>query len=129
MMRQSGLGLLVLGVVALGACSGGQGAASKPAAAANAQSVTVKGTDQMRFEPSTITIRANAPVNLTVDDSGTVLEHDFTIDNIGGQKVSVKAQPNGKATGQFTPTAGTYQFYCAEPGHREAGMVGTLTVS
>jgi len=129
MLRQSGLGLLVLGLVALGACSGGQGTASKPAAAASAQSVTVKGTDQMRFEPSTITIRANAPVNLTVDDSGTVLEHDFTIDNVGGQKVSVKAQPNGKATGQFTPTAGTYQFYCAEPGHREAGMVGTLTVT
>jgi uncharacterized cupredoxin-like copper-binding protein len=92
--------------------------------------VTVKGTDQMRFEPNTLTVRANAPVTLTVDDSGTVLEHDFTIDDIGGQKVSIKAQPNGKASGQFTPTAaGTYPFYCAEPGHREAGMVGTLTVS
>jgi uncharacterized cupredoxin-like copper-binding protein len=44
--------------------------------------------------------------------------------------VEVKAQPNAKATVQFTPTAaGTYQFYCAEPGHKEAGMVGTLTVS
>jgi uncharacterized cupredoxin-like copper-binding protein len=128
MLRQSGLCLLVLGVVALGACRSGQAAASKPAA--SAQSVTVKGTDQMRFEPNTLTARANAPVSLTVDDSGTVLEHDFTIDDVGGQKVSVKAQPNGKASGQFTPTAaGTYPFYCAEPGHREAGMVGTLTVS
>jgi len=128
MMRQSGLCLLVLGAVALGACRSGQAATAKPAA--SAQSVTVKGTDQMRFEPNTLTVRANAPVSLTVDDSGTVLEHDFTIDDIGGQKVSVKAQPNGKASGQFTPTAaGTYPFYCAEPGHREAGMVGTLTVS
>src|SRR5437868_6545483 len=128
MMRQSELCLLVLGAVALAACRSGQAAAPKPAA--SAQTVTVKGTDQMRFEPNTLTARANAPVTLTVDDSGTVLEHDFTIDDIGGQKVSVKAQPNSKASGQFTPTAaGTYQFYCAEPGHKEAGMVGTLTVS
>jgi uncharacterized cupredoxin-like copper-binding protein len=29
----------------------------------------------------------------------------------------------------FTPTTtGTYSFYCGVPGHREAGMVGTLIV-
>jgi uncharacterized cupredoxin-like copper-binding protein len=127
MLRQLELGVLLLGAIALEAYSSRPISPTRPAA--SAQSATVKGTDQMRFEPSTLTVRANAPVTLTLDDTGTVLVHDFTIDNLGGQKVSVKAPPNSKATGAFTPPAGTYPFYCAEPGHRKAGMVGTLTVS
>ena len=27
------------------------------------------------------------------------------------------------------PGAGTYQYYCAVPGHKEAGMTGTLQVT
>jgi uncharacterized cupredoxin-like copper-binding protein len=120
--------VLLLGAMTLAACSGGQGAPPKPAA--SAQNVTVKSTDQMRFEPATLTVRANSPVSLTLDNSGAALAHDFVVDSVGGQKVEVKAPPNGKGTVQFTPTAaGTYQFYCAEPCHKEAGMVGTLTVS
>ena len=137
MLRQIGLGALLLAAVALMACSGGGGAASKPAGGGGAASkpggagstVTVKGTDAMRFDPANLTLPANAPVTITLDDTGTALVHDLTIDNIGGQRFQVKAQPNGRASGQLTPAAGTYQFYCSEPGHREAGMVGTLTVS
>jgi uncharacterized cupredoxin-like copper-binding protein len=131
MVRQIGLSALLLGAVALAACGGGQTGASKPAGGApgGAQNVTVASTDQMRFNPMTLTLRANAPVTLTLDNSGAALVHDFVIDNIGGQRVHVEAQPRARATGQFTPTAGTYQFYCAQPGHREAGMTGTLTVS
>ena len=29
---------------------------------------------------------------------------------------------------KINAAAGSYQFYCREPGHKEAGMVGTLTV-
>ncbi len=38
--------------------------------------------------------------------------------------------PSGKpAVALFTPTKpATYTFYCAVPGHKEAGMKGTLIV-
>jgi uncharacterized cupredoxin-like copper-binding protein len=42
--------------------------------------VTVKTSDQMRFEPATLAVRANTPVSLTLDNSGAALAHDFTID-------------------------------------------------
>ena len=128
MVRQIGLGALLLGAVALAACGGGGAAGSKPAG--GAQSLTVKSADTMRFDPATLTARANSPVSLTLDNGGAALVHDFVIDNIGGTRVHIEAQPNGRASGQFTPTAaGSYQFYCAQPGHKEAGMLGTLTVS
>ena len=133
MMRRIELAALLLSAVVLVACGGAaSGAAKAPgagSAAGSSQSVTLKSTDQMRFEPATLTVRANSPVNLTLDNSGGALIHDFVIDNAGGRPVKIEAQPHSRASGEFTLPTGTYQFYCAQPGHREAGMVGTLIVS
>jgi plastocyanin len=131
MTRRWGLAAALAGALMLAACGGrsAAGAANKPATGP-AQDVTIKGADTMRFDPATLTVKAGTPVHLTMDDAGAVIAHDFTIDSVGGQKVQVKPQPNGRASGDFTaPTAGTFQFYCSEPGHKEAGMVGTLTVT
>jgi uncharacterized cupredoxin-like copper-binding protein len=134
MVRRLGFGAVVLAMAAAVACGGGGGSgASKTTtgggAAAAPQNITVKGTDQLRFQPATLTAKANAPIHLTLDDTGDALIHDFVIDNAGGKQFKIEAQPSGKATGDFTVPAGTYQFYCSQPGHKEAGMVGTLTVS
>jgi uncharacterized cupredoxin-like copper-binding protein len=46
--------------------------------------------------------------------------------------LSVKiAVPIGQTVDGVIPgaAAGTYDFYCSLPGHKEAGMTGTLTVS
>jgi uncharacterized cupredoxin-like copper-binding protein len=53
------------------------------------------------------------------------LPHNFSIDELG-ISVDVAAGEEGEATINAAP--GTYEFYCNVPGHREAGMVGTLTV-
>src|SRR4051812_39749355 len=123
-------GVLAISALALVGCGSGAAASTKSASSTQNQTVTVKGTDLMRFDPPTLTVKAGSPVRVTLDDAGAALVHDFVIDDLGGAKVSIKAQPNGKASGEFTPpAAGTYQFYCAEPGHKEAGMVGTLIVT
>ncbi len=84
------------------------------------------------------------PVRLTFDnrlrpgDSGGALMHDFTIDKLGGHsllsrlagyRVHIAAAPDSQAAGEFTLSAGTYEFYCSVDRHREDGMVGTVVVS
>jgi uncharacterized cupredoxin-like copper-binding protein len=36
--------------------------------------------------------------------------------------------PGDTGSATINAPAGTYEYYCNVPGHREAGMVGTLTV-
>jgi plastocyanin len=86
--------------------------------------IEVVATD-LAFDQSEITIPADTDVTVTLNNEG-MLEHDFVVEDtdfatdiIGG--------------GESTETvvnlpAGEYTFYCSVPGHREAGMQGTLTV-
>jgi plastocyanin len=66
----------------------------------------------------TITFANGSPVehNLTVSQGATVLAATPTF--TGGSKIlTIKLKP------------GTYTFYCSVPGHRQAGMEGTLKIS
>lgn len=125
---------IATGLVISGCAGGGGAASSKPAGGSGggggqAQNVTVKSLDTLKFDPATITVKSGSPVHLTLDNSGAALVHDWVIDDLDGKKVSVEAQPRQTASLDFTPSKpGTYQFYCSQPGHKEAGMVGTLTV-
>lgn len=123
------VGMTLLGFL-LAACSGGGGAtANKPASTSGgAQDLTVKGLDTMKFDPATLTVKSGSPVHLTLNNTG-VLIHDLVIDDLDGKKVDVESAGGKSAAIDFTPTkVGSYPFYCAQPGHKEAGMVGTLTV-
>ena len=55
------------------------------------------------------------------------LEHSFVVDELGVKLERVPPGQTGSVS--FTPrAAGTYAYYCDVPGHKEAGMTGTLTV-
>jgi uncharacterized cupredoxin-like copper-binding protein len=89
---------------------------------ATALSVTAK---EFVFDPSTLSVPADEEVTIEVVNAGTV-EHDFTLDEAG---LKIPTPATETASGSFTVAAGTYTFYCSVPGHREAGMEGTLTAS
>jgi uncharacterized cupredoxin-like copper-binding protein len=57
------------------------------------------------------------------------LTHDVAIEDEGGKTVAqtdLIGKEETSTTANLKP--GTYTFYCSVPGHREAGMEGTLTV-
>jgi mono/diheme cytochrome c family protein len=93
------------------------------AQATPAESPTVTSVD-IKFEPAALTIPAGQDVVVNIPNTGA-LPHNFSIDELN---ISVD-QPAGY-TGEVTinAPAGTYTYYCNVPGHRAAGMEGTLTV-
>ena len=74
------------------------------------------------FDPESLTFTKDQPVRITFSNTGV---HTFTVDALG---INEPIRGNS-ATIEFTPTqSGTFEFYCAVPGHRGAGMFGSLTV-
>jgi len=86
--------------------------------------VTIAMVD-IAFEPNVATISANTDVTVTLPNNG-VSPHNFNIDQLGIKTEDV--QPGNSTTVTINAPAGTYEFYCSIPGHKEAGMTGTITV-
>lgn len=79
----------------------------------------------MRFQADTLDLRAGQPTAIFLTNSDTV-PHSFEVDALNIH-VNIPAGTTAVAVVK-APNAGTIPFYCAVPGHKEAGMVGTLNV-
>ena len=79
----------------------------------------------MYFEPEDLAADAGS-VTIEMDNVGGA-EHTFVIEDT--DETVVAAAPGAEASGTVQLEAGTYTFYCDVPGHRQAGMEGTLEVS
>jgi uncharacterized cupredoxin-like copper-binding protein len=62
-------------------------------------------------------------VTLTLPNEGVTL-HNFSIDALG---IDVDIAPGTAEQVVINAPAGEYEYYCKVPGHKEAGMIGTLT--
>lgn len=99
-------------------CGGGA-----PSTAPSVAPVQVEAME-FKFTPDALTIPAGK-ATIELVNKGTI-EHDLTIDELN-LKVFVAVGKTALGTAEGL-TSGTYPFYCSIPGHKEAGMVGTLTV-
>ena len=58
------------------------------------------------------------------------VEHNVTVESSSGEPVGATPTfKGGSKTLSLNLKPGTYKFFCSVPGHRMAGMEGTLTVN
>lgn len=138
------LSLLALAAVGLAACGDDEETTSADTAATTPADTTAADTGDTGGSGGTVSfeadpggqlayteteVTATAGPNTIEFDNPASLGHDVVIEDDGGSEVA----RTDVITGETTTTdadleAGTYTFYCSVPGHRDAGMEGTLTV-
>jgi uncharacterized cupredoxin-like copper-binding protein len=78
------------------------------------------------FVETNLVVPANTDITINVTNTG-VGAHTFDIDELDVHSGEVAAGDSKTLTFN-TGSPAEYEYYCAVPGHREAGMVGKLTV-
>jgi len=123
-MRLLAAVLALTALVLLAGCGG-----SAPSQPSGSIKVTMT---EFKFDPSTISAPSGKVVFFLVN-AGTT-SHDLIIRDSSGNRVSGAASELVSAGDSFVFTvsniaAGTYTFFCDQPGHEASGMKGTLTVT
>jgi plastocyanin len=144
--------MLVAALLALAGCGSSSSSSSSSSAASAPAAPTTSSATSSTPAPATGGESAGGPLSLAADPEGQLkydasalsakagkVSVDFTNMSPVGHNVTI-ASASGAVVGA-TPTfeggsktlsvdlkPGTYKFYCSVPGHRQAGMEGTLTV-
>jgi len=103
-------------------------AASSSSPASSSLSIAADPSGALKFTKSSLTAKAGT-VTISFTNNSS-LDHNLTVQQ-GTSGPVMGATPTfagGTKTLKLTLKAGTYTFYCSVPGHRAAGMQGTLTV-
>ncbi len=138
---------LLAGLLALAGCgsssSGGTTATSTPSTAAtttpttsapgpsagSGQTVSLAANTEGQLNYNTTSLSAKAGKVSIAFTNASPLEHNVTVASASGAVVGATPTfQGGSKTLTLNLKAGVYKFYCTVPGHRMAGMEGTLTV-
>ncbi|MGE5748032.1 MAG: plastocyanin/azurin family copper-binding protein [Solirubrobacterales bacterium] len=144
-MRRALAVLIVTALAAIGlaACGGGNdnstNAASTPASTTPAGggggaggggstvAISTPGGSTLAYDQKNVSAKAGS---VTINfDNREALQHDVAVADSSGKvlgQTDLVSSGTANATVDLQP--GTYTFYCTVPGHRDAGMEGTLTV-
>jgi uncharacterized cupredoxin-like copper-binding protein len=82
-----------------------------------------------KIDPGTLTLPSGA-ITFAILNRG-VIDHNLAIENSQRQILATSASFAAGRSGTFDVTLapGNYTMVCTLPAHREAGMVGTLTIT
>jgi plastocyanin len=101
-----------------------------PAAATTKLALAADPDGALAFTEKTLTAKAGA-VDITLTNDSSV-PHNVAVEGPGGTTEGPSDTIDGGKTATLSISdlpAGSYTYYCAIPGHRQAGMEGTLTVN
>lgn len=118
------LAVSVLAVALLAGCGGG----SSTAQPAGSTMVTMT---EFKFNPATINLPSGKVVFYLVN-AGNGTSHNLIIRDSTGKRLAGSNLVSAGDSVVFTVdniAAGTYTYFCDQPGHEGSGMKGTLTVT
>jgi uncharacterized cupredoxin-like copper-binding protein len=153
-MKSRPLALIPAIVVLVAACSssgaspsapGAEPSAAPAASTSAATRIDIALTDELRMEPSSMTVPAGVPVTFVITNTGAI-EHEFVL---GDEEAQVEHEaemaaggmrhdePDAVAVAPGQSKELTYTFAepgetlagCHFPGHYDAGMKATITVT
>lgn len=101
---------------------------STPSSSASSNlSLEANKEGQLAYNTKSLTASAGK-VSITMTNMSP-LEHNVTVESSSGQVLGATPTfEGGSKTLTLDLKPGTYKFFCSVPGHRQAGMEGTLTV-
>ena len=110
------------------ATPGGNPATPPASAAAQTLKLSAAASGQLAF--STTALSGKAGTIRIVMHNPAPLQHNISLQGPGGVNLhGATVSQNGDSQVQASLKPGKYTFYCSVPGHRQAGMQGTLTVT
>jgi uncharacterized cupredoxin-like copper-binding protein len=98
-----------------------------PTSPATSLKLAANPEGQLSYDTKTLSAKAGS-VTITMTNSSPV-EHNVTIAQGSTILGATPTFTGSSKTLALKLKPGTYEFYCSVPGHRQAGMEGTLTVS
>jgi uncharacterized cupredoxin-like copper-binding protein len=102
-----------------------------PAQAAGSQVLRIAARSHMvlRFNVSHLSAHAGRVTIVMTNPGNAGMRHGVAISGNGVNMAGKIVGPGKTSTVTVTLHRGTYTFFCPVPGHKAAGMKGTLTVS
>jgi plastocyanin len=105
-------------------------APAAPAAAAGKSAVALSAdpSGALKFNTNKLSAKSGTVTVAMKNPASSGVAHGIAVEGNGVDQDGKTVQPGGTSTDTVKLKPGTYTYYCPVPGHKAAGMQGTLVV-